>query len=82
MSYSPPAIQTPDTPTRDSWTTAGLAVLLIAAVAMFGLLVGRYLDDRHTAGGQTTARTSAGTVQPLAAIDLGGSVHHRSGNQP
>jgi len=84
MSYSPAAVQTPTTPTQNSWETAGLAVLLVVAVALLALIVGRTLDDRRTVGGATTARTSLQVVQPrpLAVSDAGGAIHHRGGNQP
>jgi len=81
MSYSPAAVQTPATPTHESWTAAAEAVLLFAALALLGLIVGRALDDRQSPGGATTARTSFGVVQPLSGSGLGGSIHFRGGNQ-
>ena len=84
MSYSPAAVQTPTTPTHNGWETAGLAVLLVVAVALLALVVGRALDDRHSVVGATTARTSLQIVHPtpLALSGAGGAIHHRGGNQP
>jgi len=84
MSYSPAAVQTPTTPAQETWATAGLAVLLVAAVAILALIVGRTLDDRRPARSSTTARTSLQVVQPasVALSDAGGTIHHRGGNQP
>ena len=82
MTYSPAAVQTPPTANHETWTTAAEALLLFLAVALLGLLVGRTLDDRQPARGATTVRTSLGFVQPSGATDLGGTIHHRGGNQP
>ena len=90
MSYSPAGVQsqappTETPPTQVSWTTATLMVLLAAVVSVLIYLVTERLDDRSPGGGTTTARTSSvpGPSVSLAGIDLGGgTIHHRSGNQP
>lgn len=84
MASSSAGVQSPPTPTQVDWTTAGLVVLLAAALSVLAIFAGQRLGDGHRVGGATTARTSAGfaPATSLAGTDLGGSVLHRSGNQP
>jgi hypothetical protein len=59
-------------------------VLLVALVSVLIYLVAQRLDDRSP-GGTTTARTASvpGPSVSLTGMDLGGgTIHHRSGNQP
>ena len=89
MTYSSAGVQTqaPPTqtpPTQVNWTTATLVVLLVAVLSVLSYLVVQRLDDRSPGGSTTTARTSSvpGPAVSLAGSDLGGSIQHRSGNQP
>ena len=85
MSLSPASVQSGSSmpAANGRWAYAVVVVLIAVALAVFGIVIGRSLDDGRKVGrvGVTTART----VAPVAALDLsdlGGSYRHRGGNQP
>lgn len=84
MSYSPASVQSQTPPIQLSWTTASVVMLLAAALAVAAFFVGQSLDDSSQGSGVTTGRTSSesGLLTSLQGSDLGGSFHHRGGNQP
>jgi hypothetical protein len=73
-------------PTDWSWTTAVLVVLAAVALTVGGIALGSSLDDGRQVRrlGETTPRTTVApaAVSSLDMTDLGGSIHHRGGNQP
>lgn len=74
-------------PTDRSWTTVAVVAFAAVAVTVGGIALGSSLDDGRQGQrlGETTPRTTAAApaaVSSLDMTDLGGSIHHRGGNQP
>ena len=73
-------------PTDRRWTTVAVVAFAAVAVTVGGIALGSSLDDGNQVRrlGDTTPRTTAGpaAVASLDMTDLGGSIHHRGGNQP
>ena len=81
MAYAPAGAQTLARPSERNWVTAIVAVTAAATLGVVGFAVGRSIDDERHVGGATTARTAPAPAS-LDRTDLGGSIHHRGGNQP
>ena len=86
MSASPAHVQAGSPPrVRQGPSISRVGVLLVAiAVVLLATLIGWALDDGNQvrSNGVTAATASPTRTEGLAGLDLGGSAHHRSGNQP